>query len=92
MNARRDRAERELLALMKKAGDLEAQGLDCLFPAAPACCPCKHQGSDFIMIDGKPAACSCGQCPRWKCLGCTKDGKNALCTVMTQMAIIEETA
>jgi hypothetical protein len=81
--------EAEVVRKLDQITALVNTGLDCLYPARPNCCPCKHEGSDYIMIDGKPAACSCGKCPRWQCLGCNKTGKTDLCMAATDLAFMD---
>jgi hypothetical protein len=76
-----------LMLKYDRAVALYDKGSRCLH-GAPGCCPCKHEGSSFVTVDGSPAACSCGKCPRYRCLECVKV-KTDFCIVMTQIAIEE---
>ncbi len=76
--------EAKIEFLLDKTGKLYKKGLDCVLPNDP-CCPCGHTGSDWITINGKPAGCSCGKCPRYRCLDCTATGRNEFCAAMSQL-------
>lgn len=90
MKSKADQKNSHVLYLLSKAERLAEKGEDCLIPKPPDCCPCKHQGSDFITIDGKPAACGCGQCKRYRCLACTHPGNTtAFCTVQKQLEMAD---
>ena len=87
MNSRR---QGRILAYLKKAEELYKSGMDCLWKK-PDCCGCNHDDS-YTEYEGKPSACSCGQCKRWQCKDCpktVKDGKHELCTVMLHMQLEE---
>lgn len=80
--------------LADKVLTLAQGGAKCLHPERPNCCPCKHEGSDFIidMATRKPMGCSCGKCPRLKCLDCKlpESATSDFCVAMRQLDMAEE--
>lgn len=82
------RKEMEIIALLKKTEDLYNKGGRCLYPEPPACC-CVHD-DPYITIDGKPSACGCGKCPRYRCLDCRLPGNNVpFCTAMKKLEMAD---